>query len=397
MHIGLLPQGGQEWIAGVIYIQNIVLALRLLPQAERPQVSLFPYAGSRLDLYDELGEFLPDVRPFDYYSGRWRLRKKWYSWRRALLEGRLPRSLEALVCRNRSSVVFPSLVALGRKFPRPWIGWIPDFQHKHLPHLFPQEEREARDNQYPALIEQATHMVVSSRHAYEDLMRWFPVPKDRVSVFPFACVPMPAWQKADPHQIVASYSLPRKFLMFPSQFWVHKNHGVMFEAMRLLKARGLEDITLVCTGCREDYRSPGHFARLLAFIEEHNLGDAIHILGLLPRQDQIQLLRAAAAVVQPSLFEGWSALVEDARAWGKRIYVSDIPVHREQGPENAAFFRPDRPQELVDLIAQEWDGSEPGPDPEKERDALERGRSRTIQFARSFLDLAARVIQAGSG
>ncbi len=42
------------------------------------------------------------------------------------------------------------------------------------------------------------------------------------------------------------------------------------------------------------------------------------------------LLRGAAAVLQPSRFEGWSTIIEDAKSLGKPIVASDIAVHREQ-------------------------------------------------------------------
>ena len=73
---------------------------------------------------------------------------------------------------------------------------------------------------------------------------------------------------------------------------------------------------------------------------------------MVPRKDYLQLLRGAAAVVQPSLFEGWSSVVEDARAFGKPIALSDIAVHREQTPPGSQFFAPDDPHELATAVEQ---------------------------------------------
>jgi hypothetical protein len=95
----------------------------------------------------------------------------------------------------------------------------------------------------------------------------------------------------------------------------------------------------------------------------------VRFLGLLDRSTQIQIMRTSAAVVQASFFEGWSALIEDARALGKRIFVSDIPVHREQNPDDAMYFDPDNAEELADLIEGEWPHLAPGLDPGRERRA----------------------------
>jgi hypothetical protein len=103
------------------------------------------------------------------------------------------------------------------------------------------------------------------------------------------------------------------------------------------------------------------------------------------------LFRRAVAVVQPSLFEGWSALVEDARTFDKRIYVSDIPVHREEQPSNAVFFQPDRPDELAELVAQDWPDLRPGPDLAREDEARSEMRRRALIFARLFLEIVRRT------
>jgi hypothetical protein len=64
-------------------------------------------------------------------------------------------------------------------------------------------------------------------------------------------------------------------------------------------------------------------------------------------------MRHSLAVIQPSLFEGWSTVVEDARCLGKKIILSDLLVQVEQNPQGSEFFERHSPQQLADLIA-EW-------------------------------------------
>ena len=61
---------------------------------------------------------------------------------------------------------------------------------------------------------------------------------------------------------------------------------------------------------------------------------------MLPRAHVFRLMRQSLAVLQPSLFEGWSTSVEEAKSVGKRMILLDIPVHREQDPPRALFFDP---------------------------------------------------------
>jgi glycosyltransferase involved in cell wall biosynthesis len=381
--LGVLATGGLRWIAGVVYISNVVRALSRLPEEERPRVQLLLGPASHVDDLQEPGAELPPV--FTYaYQRAWPLSKRIAGAALSVAKGRRPRRLDDL----EADVVFPALASLGREFPVPWIGWIPDFQHRRLPEHFSPAGRRSRDDAYRQLAEEASHLVVSSRDAHSDLMRWLPVASERVSVLPFRTVPGAAWFTGDPRARSLAFGLPQKYLIFPSQFWAHKNHRVVFEALGLLRKMGVPDVVLVCTGLRRDTRSAGHFGELSRYVEEHRLEDRVRFLGLLPRGAQIDLLRGAAAVVQPSLFEGWSAVVEDARVLGKRIYVSDIPVHREQEPDHASFFPAELPESLARLIADDWPTLTSGPDLDQEEAARARNTELVLSFARSLVRVA---------
>jgi glycosyltransferase involved in cell wall biosynthesis len=387
--VGLAPQGGSHWIAGVVYLQNLVRALSMLPDQERPFTCLLLGPTQRIGAHRELGRLLPPSKGYTFRAGQ-SLRSKLKSTVRSIGLTHRPTSLERLTKTTRLSVLFPAQRSLGADFPCPWIGWIPDFQHKHLPGFFSEVDVRRRDDTARQLVEEAPHIVVSSENAYRDLVRWFPEVGERASKLPFATVAAPEWYEGDPESVVRGLGLPQKYLMFPSQFWIHKNHHLLFDAIRLA-SDAVPDVALVCTGREFDYRHPEHGTELLARLETENLASRVHCLGLLDRYSQIQLLRASAAVVQPSLFEGWSSLLEDARALGKKVYVSDIPVHREQDPPDARFFDPHSPEELATLIAEDWESLTPGPHLERELRARLFQDARAVDFGRRFLDVVART------
>ena len=388
--VALLAQGGPNWIAGRIYVCNLVRALNLLPDEERiPFCLALPHTSQPGDLLD-LG-INPLAARYFAFRATDSLATKLRSAAHSLKCRKCPCSLEGVVLRAKVRVVFPCMTSLGGEFPVPWIGWIPDFQHKRLPQFFSGAELGSRDECYQAIVDNACHVVVSSQDACHDLMRWFPTKPTGVSVLPFVSVAADEWYEDEPGRVAAQFQLPEKFLIFPSQFWIHKNHRALFDAIRILRDRGLSDICLVSTGHTNDYRHPKHFTNLQNLLERYRLNSHIRILGLLPRRIQIHLVRRAVAVIQPSLFEGWSALVEDARTLGKRLYVSDIPVHREQQPSDAVFFHPDRPDRLAELVARDWPHLKPGPDPDREREARAQLHNRALSFARRFLQILERA------
>ena len=81
------------------------------------------------------------------------------------------------------------------------------------------------------------------------------------------------------------------------------------------------------------------------------LNNEIKFLGFIPREDQLNLIKISLGVIQPSLFEGWSTVIEDAKALEKFIFASDLPVHREQAQTNIEFFDPLEPNSLAKLLA----------------------------------------------
>jgi hypothetical protein len=99
-------------------------------------------------------------------------------------------------------------------------------------------------------------------------------------------------------------------------------------------------------------------------------------------------MRRSLAVIQPSLFEGWSTVVEDARVLGKPTILSDISVHLEQNPPNSLFFEQHSPQHLAKLLADGWTQLPPGPDLEQEATARAKNIQEVQSFGQKFLNIA---------
>jgi hypothetical protein len=105
---------------------------------------------------------------------------------------------------------------------------------------------------------------------------------------------------------------------------------------------------------------------------------------MIPRYDQMLLMCGASAIVQPSLFEGWSTVLEDARALGKLAIVSDFPVHIEQNLAHALYFRRGDSADCARAILEHYARDIPCQAP----DRAENMR-RVSAFARSFINIVA--------
>jgi glycosyltransferase involved in cell wall biosynthesis len=113
---------------------------------------------------------------------------------------------------------------------------------------------------------------------------------------------------------------------------------------------------------------------------------------MVPHNHVFQLMRQSLAVLQPSLFEGWSTTVEEAKSVGKSVILSDIPVHHEQDPPAAVYFDPHDPEALADCLMRTFGEKKPGPDYELEAMARERLLKRINQFGRTFFEIVREVV-----
>jgi glycosyltransferase involved in cell wall biosynthesis len=93
---------------------------------------------------------------------------------------------------------------------------------------------------------------------------------------------------------------------------------------------------------RNKYRNSGHFQSLVDRAKELGVYQNCRFLGLVPKLDQIGLIRSAVAVIQPTLFEGspGGLAVYDAIAVGQRVILSDIPINWEIRSWVDEYFAP---------------------------------------------------------
>ena len=388
VRIALIMQGGRAWAGGSEYIKNIVLALASLPPETQSTftVKLICSKAIESELLKPLTPFLEsihyleDQKPFTIPN-----RLLWKA-QRILFRSESSR-FETFLDSLGVDFVYPHFAASPKQHSYRSCPWIPDFQHKYLPDFFSLEEILQRDRAFSRMSELSNTVVVSSETAKSDFYKFFPNSKSKVEVLRFKTVLPKKYYSEDSVVIQHKYNLPDRFFIVSNQFWKHKNHIAVLEALKLLHKQSITPI-LVCTGHMYDYRHPQHSDEILEAVHTYGLARQIYILGMIPRADQIQLMRKAIAVIQPSLFEGWSTVVEDARCLGKTILLSDIPVHLEQHPPNSFVFDRHSVSEMADIIAKNWEVLLPGPILHLEAQAKQKSAIESQSFGERFIEIA---------
>ncbi|MDH4236356.1 MAG: glycosyltransferase family 4 protein [Nitrospira sp.] len=377
----LIPSA--RWTGGYNYLLNLFRAIR---SYEADHISPILFCGDDADDHD-LRAFLELGDTEIVRSSVFDARKKASHIVRACLFGVDSHALQVFR-RHRVDVVFENATFYGRHFPIPTIAWLPDFQHRHLRDQFGLRAYWRRELGYRAQVASGRMIMLSSEDARRDCERFYRSATGRTAVARFASLISDDVIEADPEKIVQEYRLPSRFFYLPNQFWKHKNHLVVIEALGLLKRQGV-DVVVAVTGNPLDPRHPEHIGRLNSRIESMGLQDHFRILGVVPRRHVIALMQTCAALINPSFFEGWSSTVEEARMLGVPMLLSDIAVHREQMEHHATYFRADDAEGLAaNLRNMASAGSLVTP----ARTPDARSHERVRRFARDFFTVVERVL-----
>jgi glycosyltransferase involved in cell wall biosynthesis len=131
--------------------------------------------------------------------------------------------------------------------------------------------------------------------------------------------------------------LPEEFIFMPNQFYKHKNHELVVRALQLVASRGKAPVVFA-SGAQLDSRNPDYPRNLVASVARAGLSQNFVTPGQIPYAHVLALMRACSAFLNPSLCEGWSTTVEEARALGVPMHLSDLDVHKEQAGTDARYF-----------------------------------------------------------
>jgi glycosyltransferase involved in cell wall biosynthesis len=300
----LIPgvSGGSE-----TYARELV---RALGRVGRHEYRL--YLPSIADDVDGLpGEVVPEYRASWSFAGRLRAMAQ-----ASAFGGGISRRFSAV-----DALHFP-LSLMIPPVSTPAVTTVLDVQHEELPEFFSRAERLYRHAVYGWTVRRSRIVVTISNHAKRAIVAHLGVPEERVRPIYFGI----------DHDRFFPMDEPRgEFLLYPAIGWPHKNHSRLFEAMKVLRSRhpGLE---LVLTGY------------------EGATPDGVRSLGRVPRDELIDLYRRAAAVVFPSLYEGFGQPPLEAMACGCPVACSNAASLPEVCGDAARLFDPRSVEEMVAAV-----------------------------------------------
>jgi glycosyltransferase involved in cell wall biosynthesis len=244
---------------------------------------------------------------------------------------------------ERNHIDLVSHHGIGRQSVVNTLQWEPDFQHRIFPQFFSRKNLRRRD-EYLTNVVLWGNVLLSSHSAAKDFRRFYPeLAWVRTQILHFSSASVLEVEPMIRAELTKQFPVQEPYFHLPNQFWRHKNHAVVVEALRQTRP----EIRVICTGPMKDPRDESYVPSLMETVKQAGLEHRFVCLGSVPYRTMVSLMHHSLAVVQPSLFEGWSTTVEESKAMCKRIILSNIDVHVEQAPERGLYFSPDSPQELA--------------------------------------------------
>ena len=255
--------------------------------------------------------------------------------------------MDSLIREQQIDVVW-SLGQAGAIASVPYITTVWDLAHRSQPY-FPEVsvsgwDWEGREQAFRSVLPRASFILTGTNAGKSEIVHYYGVNPENVIVVPF---PAPAF--ADNHHgildIREKYGIRGDFLIYPAQFWPHKNHVNILIALALLqKTRGIA-IEMVFTG--SDKGNAGH---VFGKINELGLHDQVHVLGFVPREDLRALYSKALALTFASFFGPDNIPPLEAFALGCPVIASRVCGAEEQLGGAALLFDPTDPEDLVSAI-----------------------------------------------
>jgi glycosyltransferase involved in cell wall biosynthesis len=332
-----------NWIAGPYYIANLIAALDLLSDEKKPHVIIYFDSYKAIKLLKRLG--------YPYIS---------FKKQKSIIVRACNKLSRTFIKKNlftrrlspkKINLLFPAvdndffrLIPLSKK-----LYWIPDFQEHFYPHFFTDDVLSYRKKLQQTLVDNNAKILFSSNSSQSDFLTIYPNAQNKTYVLPFAVSHSEKYHEIDIHSLLEKYNLPGDYYFCANQFWAHKNHITVLKAIALLMQKD-KNVVIAFSGNQGDARNPHFFESLMQFVSHNNLETNIRFLGFIERNEQLALMKNCQAVIQPSLFEGWSTVVEDSKSLNKFLIISDIPIHREQIKKNALFFDPLNEMELAGIL-----------------------------------------------
>src|SRR3989338_11508727 len=230
---------------------------------------------------------------------------------------------------------------------KPFVVTLHDMQERYFPGFFNLKDRLARRILNRALSRNAELILCESDFVKADINRFLNVGMESIYVLPAPPANRFLSFSADAKrqdEVTRKYKLPREYLFYPAQFWPHKNHLKLLEAVSLVRKK-FPNLSLVLVGAKQS-----NYQLVRDRISQLSLVDVVSYLGYIDIEDLPYVYKMAKMLVMPSLFESISIPVYEAFLLKVPVCASNVTAIPQQVGTAGVLFDPNDAVEMANKI-----------------------------------------------
>jgi glycosyltransferase involved in cell wall biosynthesis len=254
----------------------------------------------------------------------------------------------------------------------PYITIVWDLQHRLQP-WFPEVSEKgqwySREEYYVPILKRATYIITGTNAGKQEIALFYGIPNNRIKILPH---PTPNFalnvEKSD-NDVLKKYQIQNEYLIYPAQFWPHKNHANILLSIKILKETYRIPLSIVFVGADKIN---------LKYIQKMSsdllLSEDVHFLGFVPRKDLVDLYQNAFALLYPTFFGPENLPPLEAFALKCPVIASNVSGAGEQLGDAALLVDPKNPEEMAKAIVSLYN------DPILRNQLIEKGHARATRW-----------------
>lgn len=220
---------------------------------------------------------------------------------------------------------------------------IHDVLFRRLPHTYPWVDRQIYQYKVKQACQQADKIIAISENTKQDIIHYYGTNPDKIEVLYQACLPAFYEVLVPNSSLLEAYNLPAKYLLVVGGVGERKNLKLVLQAQALLPTSARLPIVLVGRG-----KPKGILAKLMQ--QALATQQLIWLQNIEETATLIQLYLHAAALVYPSLYEGFGLPIVEALLCQTPVIAANNSSLPEAGGKAAWYLEENTPQSLANLI-----------------------------------------------
>jgi glycosyltransferase involved in cell wall biosynthesis len=220
---------------------------------------------------------------------------------------------------------------------------------------------------YTHACKYADKLVAISEQSKQDLMHYFNVPEEKVSVIYQGCNPIyyDTIEELEKEIIRKKYNLPQSYLLYVGTIEQRKNVLGIIEALH----KGRIDMPLIIVGRARDYAKV-----VKQYVEENNLSNQVLFLHNVPNEDLPAMYQMAEVFVYPSMFEGFGIPILEALNSGTPVITTKGSCFPEVGGDAAQYVEFGNQDEMIATLNKVLDSKQ------LRKEMSEKGYQQALKF-----------------